>query len=84
MSGGRRDVESDLRQLVARDAQTAVRALRRRERPGVDASLDYLISRAYKSPDVLLDARDLLGEQDAEARALLNRAARLARYPADP
>jgi hypothetical protein len=50
----------------------------------VDASLDYLISRAYKSPDVLLDARDLLGEQDAEAGALLNRAARLARYPADP
>jgi hypothetical protein len=84
MSGGRRDVESDLRQLVARDAQTAVRALRRRERPGVDASLDYLISRAYKSPDALLDARDLLGEQDAEAGALLNRAARLARYPADP
>jgi len=83
MSGRRRDVESDLRQLVARDAQTAVRALRRRERPSVDASIDYLISRC-KSPDVLLDARDLLGQQDAEARALLYRAARLARYPVEP
>ena len=39
----------------------------------MDASLDYLNSRAYKSPDILLDARDLLGEQDAEARALLYR-----------
>jgi hypothetical protein len=77
MSGGRRDAGSDLRHLVARDAQIAVRALRRREHPNVDASLDYLISRAHKSPDVLLDARDLLGEQDAEACALLYRAARL-------
>ena len=84
MSGGRRDVESDLRQLVAKDARTAVWALRRRERPSVDASLDYLIKRAYQSPDVLLDARDSLGEQDAEARALLYRAARLTGYPADP
>jgi hypothetical protein len=50
----------------------------------MDASLDYLIGRAYKSPDVLLDARDSLGEQDAEARALLYRAARLTGYPADP
>jgi len=66
MTGGRRDVESDLRQLVARDALAAVRALRRRERPSMDASLDYLIGRAYKSPDILLDARDLLGEQDTE------------------
>jgi hypothetical protein len=72
---------SDLRRLVARDARIVVRSLRRREHPNVVASLDYLISRAYKSPDVLLDTRDLLGEQDAEARALLYRAARLARYP---
>jgi hypothetical protein len=50
----------------------------------LNASLDYLISTAYKSPDILLDARDLLGEQDAEARALLYRAARLARYPVEP
>jgi hypothetical protein len=83
MSAGHRDVETDLRQLVARDAQAAVRALRRRERPSVDSSLDYLVSRAYKSPDVLLDTRDLLGEQDAEARALLYRAARLARHPVE-
>jgi hypothetical protein len=75
---------SDLRHLVARDAQIVVRSLRRREHPNVDASLDYLISRAYRSPDVLLDARNLLGEPDAEARALLYRAARLARYPIEP
>jgi hypothetical protein len=53
MTGGRRD---DLRHLVARDAQIAVRGLRRGLRTNADASLDYLISRAYKSPDVLLDA----------------------------
>jgi hypothetical protein len=50
----------------------------------VDDSLDYLMSRARKSRDILLDARDLLGEQDAEARALLYRAAQLARYPVEP
>jgi hypothetical protein len=81
MTDGRRD---DLRHLVARDAQIAARGLRRGLRTNADASLDYLISRAYKSPDVLLDARDLLGAQDAEARALLYRAARLARYPVEP
>jgi hypothetical protein len=67
----------DLRRVVARDAQIAARGLRRRGGP-VDASIDFLIRRARKSPDVLLDARDLLGEQDAEARA-----ARLARDPED-
>ena len=76
MSGGRRDAGRDLRHLVARDAQIAVRALRRGRYATLDASLDCLIRRAYKSADVLLDARDLLGEQDAEARALLYRAAR--------
>ena len=84
MSGGRRDIESELRQLVGRDAQTAVPVLQRRERPSVDASLDYLISRAYKSPEVLLDAGDLLGEPGEEARALLYRAARLPRHPVEP
>ena len=54
-----------------------MRSVRRGKVTNVDASLDYLISRARKSPDVLLDARDLLGERDAEARALLYRAARL-------
>jgi hypothetical protein len=84
MSGGHRHVETDLPQLVARDAQIAVRALRRGGVATVDASNNYLIRRAYKSPERLLDARDLLGEQDAEARALLYRAARLARYPIEP
>ena len=41
-------------------AQIAVRALRRSRYTNADASLNYLISGAYKSPDVLLDARDLL------------------------
>jgi hypothetical protein len=59
-------------------------ALRRREGQSVDTPLDFLIRRAYRSPDILLDARDLLGEQDAEARALLYRAARLAHYPMGP
>lgn len=75
---------SDLRRLVARDARIVVRSLRRREHPNVVASLDYLISRAYKSPEVLLDAGDLLGEPGEEARALLYRAARLPRHPVEP
>jgi hypothetical protein len=83
MPGGRRDVESDLPRLVARDAQIAVRGLRRGQGQ-VDDSLDYLMSRARTSPDILLDARDLLGEPDAEALALLYRAARLAGYPVEP
>lgn len=61
MTGGRGDVESDPPRLLARDAQIAVRALRRRGSANVEASLDFLISRAYKSPAMLLDARDLLG-----------------------
>jgi hypothetical protein len=84
MSGRRSDVESDLPRLLARDAQIAVQAMRRHGSTNVEPSLDFLISRAYKSPDMLLDARDLLGEQDAEARALLYRAARLARYQVEP
>jgi len=73
----------DLRRVVARDAQIAARRLRRRGGP-VDASIDFLIRRAHRSPDVLLDARHLLGKQDAEARALLYRAVRLTGSPADP
>ncbi|HEX7994508.1 MAG TPA: hypothetical protein VF506_11345 [Streptosporangiaceae bacterium] len=46
MSGGRRDAGRDLRHLVARDAQIAVRALRRGRYATLDASLDYLIRRA--------------------------------------
>jgi hypothetical protein len=84
MSAGRSDVASDLPRLLAQDAQIAVRALGRPASTNVDASLDYLISKAYKSPDVLLDARDLLGAQDADARAGLYRAARLARHPVEP
>jgi hypothetical protein len=80
MSGESSDV-SDLRRLVAREALIAVRSLRRREHPNVDPSLDYLIGRAYKSPEVLFDAGDLRGEQDAGAGALLYRAARPAHYP---
>ena len=74
MAGGRRDVESDLRQQLGRDAQIGVRLLRRSDETSVDATLDYLVGRAYGSPDRLLDARDRLGEPDAEARALLLRA----------
>ena len=31
----------------------------------MDAPINYFIRRAYTSPDVLLDPRDLLGDQDA-------------------
>ena len=45
-TGGRRDVEKDLR---------------RSSSSSVDSVLDYLVDRSYGSPDRLLDARDLLG-----------------------
>jgi hypothetical protein len=53
----------------------------RRGQGTVDSILDYLIKRAYGSPERLLDARDRLGEPDAEARALLLRASRRAWDP---
>ena len=82
MSGGRRNVEDALRHLLSRDAAIGVKQLRRSSATGgVDAVLDYLVDRAYGSPDRLLDARDLLGEQDAGARALLLRASRRAADP---
>jgi hypothetical protein len=82
MTGGRRDVEYDLRHLLSRDAVIGERQLRRSSATGgVDAVLDYLVSRAYGCPDRLLDARDLLGQQDAGARALLLRASRRAADP---
>ncbi len=84
MSGGRRDVESDLRHLLSRDAVIGEKQLRRGNMGGVDAVLDYLVSRAYGSADRLLDARDLLGEQDHGARALLLRASRRAADPVPP
>jgi hypothetical protein len=67
MAGGRRDAEGDLPGLIARHAQIAVQTLHRGEPANVDAAINYLISRAYESPERLLDARDLLGEPDAEA-----------------
>lgn len=79
--GGRRDVEADIRQQLARDAQIGVKLLRRSDETSVDATLDYLVGRAYGSPDRLLNARNRLGEPDAEARALLLRASRRAADP---
>ncbi len=84
MGGGRRDVESDLRVQLGRHAVLGVKQLRHSSMTSVDAVLDYLIDRAFKSPERLLDAMDLLGQQDAGARALLNRAARLAADPQPP
>jgi hypothetical protein len=75
-----RDVEVDLRHRLSREAVTSVVVLRRGTTT-VDATLDYLVSGAYGSSDRLTDARDLLGQQDIEARALLNRAARRAADP---
>jgi hypothetical protein len=79
--GGRRDVEADLRRQLSRDAQIGEAQLRHGGMTTVDSVLDYLVSRAYGSADRLLDAMELLGEQAAGARALLNRAARRAADP---
>jgi hypothetical protein len=57
MSGGRRNVEDDLRHQLTRDAVIGEKQLRRSSASSVDNVLDYLISRAYGSPDRLLDAR---------------------------
>ena len=81
MGGGRRDVEADLRARLARDAQLGEAELRRGDTTTVDAVLDYLVERAYGSAGRLLDARDLLGEPDQGARALLLRASRRAADP---
>jgi hypothetical protein len=81
MAGGRRNVEDDLRHLLARDAVIGEKHLRRSSSSSVDNVLDYSVSRSYGSPDRLLDARDLLGEQDQGARALLLRASRRAADP---
>lgn len=77
-------MERDIRQQLGQEAITAVKVLRRGTTTTVDGAIDYLIERAYKSPDRLLDARDLLGQQDLEARALLLRASRRAADPVPP
>jgi hypothetical protein len=69
MSGGRRDVEDDLRHQLSRDAVICEKQLRHGSMTSVDSVLDYLVGRAYRSPDRLLDARDLLGQQDARRAA---------------
>jgi hypothetical protein len=84
MSGGRRNVAAGLRHRLARDAQIGVAELRDSSTTTVDAVLDYLVERSYGSAERLLDARDLLGEPDAEARALLLRASRRAADPIPP
>ena len=84
MSGGRRNVEQDLRHQLSRDAVIGAKQLCHGSMGGVDAVLDDLVDRALKSRDRLLDARDLRGQQDAEARALLLRASRRAADPQPP
>jgi hypothetical protein len=84
MAGGRREVESDIRQRIARDAVIGEKQLRHSSSSSVDNVLDYLVSRAHGSPDRLLDTRDLLGAQDQGARAPLLRASRRAADPIPP
>ena len=79
-----RDVESDLRHRLARDAQICVAQLRHSSATSVDTSLDYLVERAYGSPERILDAMELLGSEDLPARAPLNRASRRAADPIPP
>ena len=84
MTGGRRDVEADLRALLARDARACVKMLRTSSMTTVDAALDGLVDRAFGDPGRLRDAVDLLGEEHGEAQALLRRAARRAADPQPP
>jgi hypothetical protein len=81
MSGGRRNVEADLRVQLGRDARICAKTLAIGNTTSVDACLDYLVERAYGDPERLLDAMDMLGAEDLPARALLNRAARRAADP---
>jgi len=95
MTGGRRDVEADIRAKLGRNARTEVRLLRASSDTTVDAAIDRLVGTAYGSPDWLRDrlrdAADLLGPEDAAddvegqgARALLRRAVRRAADPIPP
>lgn len=84
MAGGRRDVEADIRHRLARDAQICAAQLRHSSATSVDTSLNYLVERAYDSPERILDAMELLGADDLPARALLNRASRRAADPIQP
>jgi len=79
-----RDVESDLRHRLARDAQIGVAQLRHGNLTTPDSVIDYLVERSFGSADRILDARDLLGEPDLEARALLLMASRRAADPIPP
>jgi len=91
MTGGRRDVEADIRAKLGRNARTEVRLLRASSDTTVDAAIDRLVGTAYGSPDRLRDAADLLGPEDAAddvegqgARPLLRRAVRRAADPIPP
>jgi hypothetical protein len=85
MGGGRRDVEADIRQQLAEHAKLEVRLLRASSATTPDAAIDRLVDRAFGSPERLLDARELLGdEEDQGARALLLRASRRAADPQPP
>ena len=81
MSGGRRDVEADIRRKVADEARGEVRLLRFGSITTPNASIDRLIGWAYGSPERLRDAAALSGEDEHEPLALLTRAQRLAQYP---
>jgi hypothetical protein len=74
----------DLARLVAIHAQIAVRTRLLRRPTDMKSAINYLINKAHRSPEVLLDARDVLGEQDEEARALLYIAAEIASHPVEP
>jgi len=81
MSGGRRDVESDLRHQLAEQARLEVKLLRASSDSTPNAAIDRLIDRAFGDPVRLRDAAALLGGEDQEALALLTRAQRLAAFP---
>jgi hypothetical protein len=78
-----RDLEDDLRRQLGQDARTAVKVLRAGSM-SVDGAINYFVRRSFGSASRLLDARDRLGEPDAEARALLLRASRRADDPTPP
>ena len=77
-------MEADLRALLARDARACVKMPRTSSMTTVDAALDGLVDRAFGDPGRLQDAVDLLGDEHAEALALLRRAVRRAADPQPP
>ena len=84
MTGGRRDVEADLRRQLATSARQFLILIDRRQTTATGAVLQ-LAKESFNDPARLRDGVALLDEQaDADAVALLTRATRYAEDPPGP